>query len=1656
MGRGKPHESKLQTPQARSRNQGATGRKNTQINTERESDSEYADSSGRRRRSGRGGRVVERGDSEVPQEPNASTARLPLREQDHRESNGLRGFRRKTAYAYGSAAEEAFLDDTIPNDDAENTFSFNQLGAKAAQMIKGFVETDIRELKQYLPDALDYSRTKPAAQMTPEKEIESRSERKTRKRESKGKLKEVSGLRASRPSRGDRDISPESLGSESSNRKPPVGSSINNTPRPTVPKTGTQPVSGANRPRIKMGRAKAPSRTPGKPDARPPGLPTKPGVPAIKITGPQSDIAGPGNRNRQNSNLNLGAGHVNTNLLSPPMQEYGRGFITQPWKRQPGNNYIPTDAAPLPGGGPGSNGLQPFYRGFGSNTEFCMDFAIVTSTIIVIAWTLFLNYQSRTDRESKFKVKWRTPGTLWTSGGIEVQNIWSRWTMWFHGRVPIAKRLRIDSPPVGAEPLPSGKVEKFLQPPAYSRHRPPKSPRMAETKQPRTKKPKTRTLSDIPRNPTSASRRQSADDQSSWPRTNPFRIQSSVQSESPRVAERIPIITSKATSSSRRDRPPVQQSYSTTNRPPTWGFQDWLRFTSIPTTLSWCPAIDIRTCLPHELRENEVVVAQVLASVDRSLQHFKGAIDTQKRFTKNRQRKKSNNLDIQSLLKQILAFWGHLPLFKSINFDIPNGRKLLDAFMWSLKPTFRVIETLLPAIPTSVSDVQLLFLLVRNKVENHLEDFFPPLAVLLPPKIFPYAGLLKQIWMVFLAVEKYQRGLFTLWLVSWWVRAPCLHILHCFLWVFSSYRRYYRVPEDQGQHSGRHHGRVCYATFCFTLLTLGWIDHLSIESFHILMWSNWKFRPFWRGVRAGICIFVNWCLSLPTLGVHAVWYIISFELFRGFGIWASMKLFWREFLYLPTMLLVCAIFLCKVAIVIAAFVVGKVILLLLSPLFALFNWCFRRKVQRPREPPRPTTRKLAPHSGHFTTIGGTRGAEPTPGFFKKLNELKFRVDKCGEAIGKLDEEIIEASLCELETRRNLLVLAENGPPAASVKQWRDEIHRNKDILESVRPRIALSERKRSRAKQNEAKYKSQYEDFQHTFKTQIAGRNLAVYLNEQVRGDTLFEGKGPVESRVTVEQNLSKMDIPIEATPRKPTPPSIIPLPESPSSPGDDSDDSDSSDDSQPPAEGGPRERASDEDSERGKPAGPPPPPPTGPSGGGEASRGTGSDRTEGSAREGSSSKDNKREGDSKSTDEKPADNPTEDVKLRKKSPGSQGTSNVRLVDIISERRIAEPLSPTNESWAGLGEVSPKDPSIVQSEKAFKPKAPAALGKTPKEILQEALGRRRALNTRPLKPDFGLNENRPLGPSSDSLPPTIRSSSEDTVIKPERTGAQLAGETKTKPPLPTLDLVPLQSYPAKVSDSTPPSTTKNKPPPSVLSRWPNSDFMKTPGSASKPGPSFVQSRTPIRTGVISPISKVTIDPTPKSGNKEPRSPITQSTKISKDDDTALPATGKDSKLPRLSSTMKGSPTSQATSPFVLPDSRISVGPNLDKDSPIPKPTEESLKKWAKIERELKEQQRLEDEKNLRKINFERVEAGFEPKNSLDSDTTELRRRRHSIGSKLTLGASESEHPSDAKITTTLAGDVGSTSTLKKPENQSDALMNDKKPLTFDSMPLKRQ
>ncbi|KAF3903719.1 hypothetical protein AA313_de0209505 [Arthrobotrys entomopaga] len=110
-------------------------------------------------------------------------------------------------------------------------------------------------------------------------------------------------------------------------------------------------------------------------------------------------------------------------------------------------------------------------------------------------------------------------------------------------------------------------------------------------------------------------------------------------------------------------------------------------------------------------------------------------------------------------------------------------------------------------------------------------------------------------------------------------------------------------------------------------------------------------------------------------------------------------------------------------------------------------------------------------------------------------------------------------------KRNRKIL-ENDPPGFEKQAAREEVHRHDQLLACVAKQIQKELREAKESRRNFDKLQKLVTGFQGRFNTNIGDPDA--FSKESFRGDSEFHGKGPIESRLRIEEELRDMKIVID------------------------------------------------------------------------------------------------------------------------------------------------------------------------------------------------------------------------------------------------------------------------------------------------------------------------------------------------------------------------------------------------------------------------------------------------------------------------------------------------------------------------------------------------
>ncbi|KAK6519094.1 hypothetical protein TWF281_003782 [Arthrobotrys megalospora] len=610
-------------------------------------------------------------------------------------------------------------------------------------------------------------------------------------------------------------------------------------------------------------------------------------------------------------------------------------------------------------------------------------------------------------------------------------------------------------------------------------------------------------------------------------------------------------------------------------KPQRWGLKDWRMYTRIPMEISWCPAIDLKECLPAG-KDTETAIDNVLAEVEQTLKYFRAAVKKQKEF-----RDKGNkhpvtlasgsrpkvppitstisSTDLPSLPSLLMGgleygwgilfpcIWGFLKgffwvfagpivgIFKAIARLFDQGISIpgIIEFLRRLYINYRIMYQ----IPPEKGFLYTLFVLGAAGVGELLRYWFPPLEYYFNPRFF-VSHPTAQAVTILRVVVWYQLGTLQLIIALAWPILIILRILHPFFKFFSStYRSHYDDFARLAQHGGGKNSRICHAILQMIKANFGWFDLRWIE---LARGTVWRGPQKWLVIRISDLIWgtAKWWMSSPRLLLSAVAMVISRQVKARFSLWDGIKRIWTDFFKPPVMFVVWIVWIAKAMPVVISFCLVKAMVFI----WGLIGWFIGGPQGNVRRGSGPLGQSRAPMTPHrtqggqgltpgglsFMTPGGTR--HPVPHTIdRRLLRSERRIRQTTDVKLRQEEQLRRIRVMVAETRSNLEIFRRElhavTTTAARRSEVEMEIYHLENLLNRLKMAMITAVRRVNSAREALRTSVEQYNQDQEAFSRDIT--RMDRYRGPGFRGDSEFRGLTPAESRVVIERNMVEMGIPV-------------------------------------------------------------------------------------------------------------------------------------------------------------------------------------------------------------------------------------------------------------------------------------------------------------------------------------------------------------------------------------------------------------------------------------------------------------------------------------------------------------------------------------------------
>ncbi|KAK6334471.1 hypothetical protein TWF730_003685 [Orbilia blumenaviensis] len=434
-------------------------------------------------------------------------------------------------------------------------------------------------------------------------------------------------------------------------------------------------------------------------------------------------------------------------------------------------------------------------------------------------------------------------------------------------------------------------------------------------------------------------------------------------------------------------------------KPDKWSRKDWQMFTRIPTDISWCPATDIRECLPPG-KNNEFTIMNTLAEVEHTLDYFRSVIKKQKEFF-DKQKGKQTTVTSESqsivmpttsgsILPSLAAslpasipgtslafdwlsdlFWGVLETIRKVplKFGTFLDHQLKGVAWWDrivlqsesllnhlhqlyIDLRFNILHNILPE-QGRIDELTVLAMSLATQVLNY---WFPPLESYFGSK-FSGSHASIQALTILRAVIWYQLSTAQLLVALMWPGTVMLRMVHLILkFSSSSYRKSYDIHRRLQNTSLGTDARILYAMREWAYRIFAWTDLMALEPTGIPPLGNepagisfWGILGGGSGPPTGFLMWIGrrirdivkgtllWWTSIPRFILDA-WYIVVSRDFGRLSLWCGAMRVWQDFIKPPVMVVVWAVWIAKATPVAVAFCFVKIMVYIWNSIL----WLFRR------------------------------------------------------------------------------------------------------------------------------------------------------------------------------------------------------------------------------------------------------------------------------------------------------------------------------------------------------------------------------------------------------------------------------------------------------------------------------------------------------------------------------------------------------------------------------------------------------------------------------------------------------------------------------------------------------------------------------------------
>ncbi|KAF3314410.1 hypothetical protein TWF173_004752 [Orbilia oligospora] len=895
----------------------------------------------------------------------------------------------------------------------------------------------------------------------------------------------------------------------------------------------------------------------------PPGLnavpvpPSPPGTPAINLIPPSDESS---------------ATHsfITTNSLTPPEQ---KDWLNPRARRPPGGPPMVRPNFGKGGGPPGDpeTQLEPIFECPGCSDSGAMVVAVILILVFTVAWILGNKRKDKRVAEAKQsrlskimqsqtaqKVLSRIPSVV-TDKAVVVGNKLGSFggiLQTVDEAVPISERVGF------ADPVTMGREEKVGVATSVN-HR-------AEVLK-QLGLPRTATWEDINLH---INGNKTTEDQ--------IRKVRATTTLSP--LSRDPMITKDERTSSVRSRVPSSDGQKL--KPENWDRNAWRLYTRISSDIFWCPATNLKECLPPG-QENDAAISEALAQVEHTLEYFGNIVKKQKEA---RDAESSRRTTIAPGNRPVVPPTTSTPLslvgtVTSLPTTFPIFAEVLDWVGWLLswfKGILDYIVTVSKGIwaflnyvfqgsaqwrdfvirlelasgfikrrylgylfphgtPPEAGILNALAVLALSKSSELLQYWFPPLTYYIDDSFFNTLFPRKAVTII-RAIIWYQLSTAQLLVVLMWPAVVSLGVLHLFLICLSpTYRKYYRDHSRLSKHVRGTDAKMLSAIWQFTNHMIGWIDLLSTVWFGGFFWLGtdlfpgqwvlkWVVVHFWGFLKA-TC---RWWASIPILMFDLMATIASGEISIA-GFWNGLGRVWQEFFMPPIKFVVWVIFIAKVTVIGAIFILYKTPGYLWRSLRDTITRYRRRSRTSGSGPPKPPTTPhgkrgypgLTPGGGGILTPGGTRHPVPFT-IDRKLQQSERKISKSLQVKFKQEERLRALRVMAAEARYNISLLnSELLNPSTEVgraHEARDEKDNLETLLDEIKMHMGLTITRVIAATTTFERSQAEYERDQKSFSNGI-GRGQ--YISAAFRGDSAFRDLAPSEATAAIENTILDMGIQI-------------------------------------------------------------------------------------------------------------------------------------------------------------------------------------------------------------------------------------------------------------------------------------------------------------------------------------------------------------------------------------------------------------------------------------------------------------------------------------------------------------------------------------------------